>query len=144
MELQNKEMVEIKGEEDLRPFFGKIVAFMLNDSQNALTTCYASDILGNTQLKFGLVYEAYYGMKFRGYQLIQIVKTKTKSFWDIIEVENIQKGLTMREAYEEELVALHESTSTKKDSFVIYSEPEKGLRIIENQSGFEFKREKLA
>jgi hypothetical protein len=136
-------MKKINYEQDLKPFAGKIVVFRFNDNRVASSTCRAACNL-NTQLKFGSVHETFHGITFIGYQLIQIVEKGIYGFWDVIRAEHTQKGLLIRDAHDEELVTLHESIATKQDKFVYINRPEQGLKVIENQSGFEFeKKEKL-
>lgn len=138
-------MTEITAEQELVPFVSKVVAFRFNDKDVAVYNCWTAYVLNNAQLKYGLIDHMYHGIAFIGYQLIQIVDAQNAGesnfFWAVIRSVHIQKGLMVREANEQELVALHESMHSKKDICVIHKEA--GLPMIEKQSGFEFQKRKL-
>lgn len=133
-------LTTINNEQDIAPFEGKLVAFILNDPASLRAYCYATNTLHGTSLKYGSIELATFNGALIGYQLTQIVETGTQGFCAILCDLHVKKGLAIRCAHDEEIIALHQSMKNKQDNFVLFLDWQYGLHLLEKQSGFDLQK----
>lgn len=137
-------MVTINKWQDAAPFARKIVVYSNKEPMHAITQCWASYCLSNSELRYGFV-EAGMAPE-RGivdYLIIQIVATGTQG--DNFPVTSwFGKNLAIRFASDEEIVVLYQYIKNKKDAIAAsWRDQRNQLKLLEEQSGFEFEKKKI-
>lgn len=132
-------MTLIKRTQEVIPFAGKMVAFMINLKFNKM------------KLKYGyftptIIQNVHYGIK-PSLSLFEIVPKGMMGYFDMpVCYFRINCGLAIRLASNEEFILVYQNIRNKNDYFTGFTEREEAeaLRALEIQSGFELQKKKIS